>query len=76
MIGFARGAVDNKARTREEKALPFNTYLFSVRPVLPRSVHDHRRLKEGLLAIYTYQVRFFEISAEFMTAVRTNTKKA
>ena len=58
------------------KKRPCLTYLFSVRPVLPRSVHDHRRLKEGLLAIYTYQVRFFEISAEFMTAVRTKSKKA
>ena len=25
---------------------------FSARPVLPRSVHDHRRKKEGLLAVY------------------------
>ena len=27
MIGFARGAVDNKARTRKEKALPYLPFL-------------------------------------------------
>ena len=31
---------------------------FSARPTLPLSVHDHRREKEGLLAVYTSRLFF------------------